>query len=322
MIVSQNTSNAQDVIAKTLREMPVVFVKDSTRLYIPITEPSEELASFLSVGKTATGELRVFPQKREQELVNAWEKAGLSVTYHHQTIEYMGCRTIIAYPQVNGGKGSLSISLTPWFMLPGRPYPIFVYLYMICHYINTGQESQKDSAAAAGELFGIDQLNKSTVCRSLKAMKQFFGQFQDCKPLAVEGTGAMLSDEEIIDRIPEILNSPEELEELFDGGIQRLPAPINRKEDLAACAHALGNIPQEYVNVIKKKVRRNNGPRDTRVRQARPNKKGPGRVQREKPPSAIKFAEPKEIPRIRIGFIAACMHMVFDAATTYHRFLL
>jgi hypothetical protein len=188
---------------------------------------------------------------------------------------------------------------------------------MIWHYYTTGQKSQQNSAAAAGKLFGISHLHKSTVCRSIKAMEHFLNLSQVDSPLSVEDAQT-ITDGEMFERIPEILSTCptiELLKEIFQNRIWHLPEPINHKTK-STCAYVLCDIPQGYTKVLKEKRLINKRPRDTRVRPTRPRKKSKC-VQHE-----IKFVEPKQIEHIRIGFIAISKQIVMDAATTYHRFLL
>jgi hypothetical protein len=317
MRIPQNISNAQEVIANFIYDIPVVFIDSKSCLYFLIKELSKELAAFLSTGITEASELRVFSEEQEQALTRLWTDAGFVIKYRRQQMEYMHHQVIIVCPQVTDPATGMSITMAPWFLVPGRPFPVFVYLYMIWHYHTTGQKSQQNSAAAAGKLFGISHLHKSTVCRSIKAMEHFLNLSPIDRPLSGEDTQTV-TDEGMIDRIPEIFtNCPsiELLEEVFQNKVWRLPEPVNHKAT-TTCTYALSGVPGEYAKVVKGKRLISKRSRDTRVRPTRPRKKAK-RVQRE-----IKFVEPKQIEHIRIGFIAISKRIIFDAAITYHRFLL
>jgi hypothetical protein len=231
-MIPQKTDEVHEKIEKTMQDMPVIYAGNRTCLYYLVRELSKELAAFLSTGLTSASELRVFSGEREKALTRLWADAGLTLEYHRQQMEYMHHQVIIVYPQISSPATSISVSLILWFMLPNRPYPVFVYLYAIWHYHNTGQESQQRSAKAASKLFGISSLNKSTVCRSIKAMRDFLGLSQIDRPLS-GGYPETTSDEEMIGRILEVLRgcpSIELLEEVYRGKVRRLPGPVNSKD--------------------------------------------------------------------------------------------
>ena len=251
-------------------------------------------------------------------MIRRWERNGLRAAYHRQQIDYMNWKATVTYLRVCDPATGTSISLIPWFMLPGRPYPVFAYVYAIWHYQSTGEKSLSLSAAAAGKLFGIGGLNKSTVSRNIKAMGDFIDLSHIDRPLATGACGSQ-SDEEMIGRIPEILRcSPpnESLEEIYGEMAKRLPAPINSKE---AAKLALSGIPVEYSQIMKcgGNDPDNGKLRDCRKRPARPRKKGTRRVQRP-----LRFASPHQIEKARIAFIGICQALVLDAAATYRRFLI
>jgi hypothetical protein len=63
----------------------------------------------------------------------------------------MESSVIIKYLQVLNPKTDVSISLIPWFLLSGRPYPVFIYIYANWHYESFGKKSMKQSAIATGK---------------------------------------------------------------------------------------------------------------------------------------------------------------------------
>jgi len=60
----------------------------------------------------------------------------------------------IKYLQVSNPETGINISLIPWFSLPGRPYPIFLYAYAFWHYENSQRKSMEVSAMVAGKNSG------------------------------------------------------------------------------------------------------------------------------------------------------------------------
>jgi hypothetical protein len=208
------------------------------------------------------------------------------------------------------------VSLTPWFLIEGRPYPVFLYIYAIWHYHANGKKSLKQSAVAAGKLFGVESFNKSTVSRSIKAMAHFIDATNIDRPLADNNSGFPCHDE-IIEQVPKMLNDRklvESLEEMHPELIANLPDPVR---DTATADNIFSAIPAKLSRIIKCQEPAGRKSRDIRKRAARPRAKKPKRVQRH-----FVFAEHRQLEETRIAFIEICCGLVLDAASTYHRFLI
>ena len=286
----------------------LILSGEGSCMYLLIKDIGKELEEFILGGKAEATELHVFTAKQEKALISKWKGLGMEATYHSQQIEYMYRRVTVTYLRVRDPASDSAISLIPWFMIPGRPFPVFIYVYAIWHYQKTGGKSLRESAAAAGKLFGIKRLNKSTVSRNIKAMGEFIDIAHIDRPLAVEEPERP-SDWEMIGLIPEILRGELPIESLA------LPAPVNRAK---ASKRALSGIPVEFSRITKDR-----GPcsekkaRDSRKRPARARGKRLRRVQRQ--PEFVGF---QQIEKTRIAFIGICRAIVLDAASTYHRFLI
>jgi len=324
MIIPQNTNEIQVEITQFLQDMPVILVDNKSSLYFLVKELNEELEAFLKYGKTEGCkylEFQVFSKEREKELTDSCKQAGLIIKHHHHQMEFMKKVFTITYPQISSPGGGMAVSLIPWFMFPDRPYPIFVYLYANWYYLNTGQTSLAKSAKVTGELFGIDSLNKSTVCRSLKAFSHFLDLSQADRPL-FDKEFKPGSDKDLIERIPEILRrcpSIESLKEEYQDKIKSLPEPINNRDNKDKLAYALNGIPKEYLEVTKETGQTVSSKkcRDMRVRPPRTRKKRKKPVQR-----SSESVDPQKIIDIRTGFIETCKRIVLNTAATYHQFLL
>jgi hypothetical protein len=168
-----------------LREIPVVLTSDGSEVYLFIKKLHEPMEQFLLNGTAEVMELHVFSEDQEQALIRQWEQLGFSWRYCNRPLEYMYRRVTVTYLQVSNPATGMRISLIPWFMLPGKCYPVFVYLYAAWHYHRSEQKSQRLSAEAAGRIFGIEHLHKSTVCRSIKLMDHLFGVSSMHAPLSV-----------------------------------------------------------------------------------------------------------------------------------------
>jgi len=296
-------------------KIPLILVGGADCLYYLVHEISEELESFITTGKTDKKVFQVFPKKQEQLLIKQWEQLGLIITQHSQKFDYMHCGVSITYLKVRNPETGTSISFLPWFLLPDRPYPIFIYIFAICHYHNTNKKSLSQSAAAAGKTFGVLSLNKSTVSRNIKALDNIIDISRFDRPLSVEQP-ELPSNEELVKLVPEILSSAlsiDSLEEKYKEMIKQLPMPINRTE---AVRHVLSGISIEYSKVIKDKEVNRRATRDIRKRPPRPRPQKSKRVQR-----SLEFISFWQLEQKRKDFINDCRRLVLNAAVSYHRFL-
>ena len=315
MITHTTTDIQEETLKNVLRNVPMILTDGKTEAFILVKDLNEELENFILTGRVSSAEISVFPNEYEQELIKQWRLAGFTHTYHSQPFEYMNHRVTIKYMQVCNPETDVKISLIPWFLSPGRPYPIFVYVYAIWHYNTSEQKSMELSAIAVRKIFRIDSFNKSTISRSIKVMEQLISGFQMDKPLSVSEPD-VLSTALIINRVPELLNNKQTIESLveaFGPNVAYLPTPIRGAD---AISDAFSLIPNELSRVIKSDPIRKQS-RDLRKRPNRKKKKKYRSVQRK-----LNFLESRQIEQIRLAFIAACKSSILDAAITFHRFLL
>lgn len=294
---------------------------------------SEDLGYFVETGKRpeedkgTNKEYHVFPCEEEAGMITRWTSSGLKVTYNRQQVDLKD-RITIAYMKVEDPKTKLSISMIPWFMVVGRPFPIFTYIYAIGHYQRSEQKSLQESAAAVRKLFGISTFHKSTVSRSLSAMEGFIEASRLEQPLTADAlkkpvcppngqTGPHKSDIDIVEQISEILASYpsfEALERDIGERIKRLPKPLKGKGNISC---ALSRIPDEPFEIIIRNESGGRPSRDHRKRPPRPRAKGPKPVQHP-----LKFVEHLKREEKRKEFIAISRCLTLDAAIKYHRFLI
>ena len=65
---------------------------------------------------------------------------------------------------------SLPVVIIPEFLVPGRPYPIYVYLYAIDLYISNPERGQRWAAKATRKYYGLPSFAHTTLGRALKAL--------------------------------------------------------------------------------------------------------------------------------------------------------
>ena len=295
--------------------VPLILVDGRACLYYLVSNIHEDLERFITTGMTETKVFNVLPKEREDFLISHWAQLGFIITYHDQRMTYMHKNVSITYLKVKNPKTGVIISLLPWFLLPDRPYPIFIYIFAIWHYQIEGNKSLSQTAAATGKLFGIKEFHKSTVSRSIKALENIIDISRINSPLSVEQP-ELPTYEDLNKLVQEILSSAasiESLEENYREMIKPLPKPVNRTE---SATRALSGIPIEYSKIIKDKEVIERNPRDTRKRPPRPRCEEAECVQR--PPRFVDF---ERLEQTRKDFIETCRCIVLDAAISYHRFL-
>ena len=77
--------------------------------------------------------------------------------------------TIICPEFRNAASGAEPIVMLPDFLVPKRPYPIYVYLYAIDLYSTNPDMGQREVAEATRERFGLESFAHTTLGRALKA---------------------------------------------------------------------------------------------------------------------------------------------------------
>ena len=315
--IQQVTENIQqEMLKNVLGEVPIVLVDNKNKAFLLIRDINEELEEFIRTGiANYSHKYSVFPEEYEQEIIKQCLLAGFRYTYRRQKLEYKFNVVTIIYIQIYNPNTGLNISLVPWFLLKDRPYPIFVYLYAILHYFNSEQKSMQRSAMVTSAIFGVIKFNKSTLCRSIKAMKCLISDFQMESPLSVEESD-IPSSEEIISRILDLLNNCPTIDTLAKECQVKtgsLPPPVRDADEVS---YAFSKIPKELFDALKTVKSVKSKVRDLRRRRTRKRKREYKSEQHE-----LKFVESARIDQIRLEFIAVSKTMVMNAAIVFHRFL-
>jgi hypothetical protein len=94
-----------------------------------------------------------------------------SVTYLSYHIEGRWCKHEVVCPRYTFAGGGFVVVI-PWFLIPGRPYPVQVYLYASGLYSANPAMGQRAAAKATRAEFGLEKFSHSTVSRSFAAFEQ------------------------------------------------------------------------------------------------------------------------------------------------------
>ena len=94
----------------------------------------------------------------------------MSVRYHRYQIEYIEHHEI-ACPRYTFADGTYVI-VVPWFLVPGRPYPLQVYLFACSLYSSCPEMGQRGVAEATRAKFKLETFSHSTVSRSFRSFEE------------------------------------------------------------------------------------------------------------------------------------------------------
>jgi hypothetical protein len=89
--------------------------------------------------------------------------------------------------------GGGPIVIVPDFLVPGRPYPVYVYMYAIDLYSGAPEKGQRWAAEETRKHFGLETFAHTTLGRAMKAFGRGIGAYADApdgRPDAAEAGGA------------------------------------------------------------------------------------------------------------------------------------
>jgi len=111
------------------------------------------------------------PEKEQEYIDNGYQKheRQYKLTYQH--------REYIVICSEFRKKGKDTIVLIPEYLIPGRPYPIYVYLFAIDLYSSNPNMSQREAANATRKQFGLKSFAHTTLGRALKKLVSKLEQF-------------------------------------------------------------------------------------------------------------------------------------------------
>jgi hypothetical protein len=93
--------------------------------------------------------------------------------------------TVICPEYRSRNKDAEAIVIVPELLIPGRPYPVYVYLYAIDLYSSAPDKGQRWAAAETRKRFGLATFDHTTLGRALKAFVR--GTGKDCAITPTDG---------------------------------------------------------------------------------------------------------------------------------------
>ena len=124
----------------------------------------------------------------KQYLDAGYQERERSYKIKYQYKEY----TVICLEFRDDKKGGEPIVIIPEFLVPGRPYPIYVYLYAIDLYSGAPEEGQRWAAEETRKYFRLESFVHTTLGR---ALKRFVRNMEEAEK-ASENTCAEAADDE------------------------------------------------------------------------------------------------------------------------------
>jgi hypothetical protein len=92
------------------------------------------------------------------------------VRHHYHTIKYNGRTVDIMCPAYRLSDES-EIIVIPWYLIPGRPYPIQVYLFACSYYCANPAIGQRGAAETTRIKFNLKTFSHSTISRSFRLLE-------------------------------------------------------------------------------------------------------------------------------------------------------
>jgi len=127
--------------------------------------------------------------------------------------------------------GAEPVVIIPEFLVPRRPYPVYVYLYAIDLYSNTPEKGQRWAAEATRRHFGLESFSHTTLGRALKAfVRRMCGRGSE----APENDGAEAANTCEAPSFP-VAQATAELRKLAAQWLRGMPMQEGRAEAAAAC---------------------------------------------------------------------------------------
>ena len=101
----------------------------------------------------------------EQYLTAGYHRHERSYTIKEQNKDY----TVVCPEFRSDAKGFSPAVIIPDFLIPGRPFPVYVYIYAIELYSTHPEKGQRWAAAETRKKFGLATFAHTTLGRALKA---------------------------------------------------------------------------------------------------------------------------------------------------------
>jgi len=119
-----------------------------------------------------------------------WLDAGYQIYERRYLLRIHHKEYTVSCPEFRK-KGAEPIVVIPEFLVPGRRYPVYVYMYAISLYIRMPGKGQRWASEETRKRFGLASFAHTTLGRALKSFVRCTG----CEPASISGAaGAVAAD--------------------------------------------------------------------------------------------------------------------------------
>jgi hypothetical protein len=169
----------------------------------------------------------------DPELEAQYKRTGYQRYERNYKMRYAHKEYTVTCPEYrNDANDPKTVVVIPAFLLPGRPYPVEIYLHAIDLYSRAPERGQRWAAEETRKRFGLDTFAHTTLGRALKA---FVSKIEECgQPQPDCGGGKEESGEAKPSDFP-TKQSTKALRERAASLLQGLPVWANRQEAAEFC---------------------------------------------------------------------------------------
>jgi len=123
------------------------------------------------------------------QLEQIYQEELLTIQEHRSKLQ-CGMKDVeVVYPEIHdqGNTSEYSYVIIPEFLIPGRPYPIYIYLYAIATYSFNPTMGQREAARRTRERFELKTFSHTTLGRAIKKLEKRIKGYE-CEQQGLQGT--------------------------------------------------------------------------------------------------------------------------------------
>jgi len=111
----------------------------------------------------------------------------LTVREHESKLKCGRIDITVGYPEIcdQSEPNEIGYVIVPEFLIPGRPYPIYIYLFAIITYCLNPWMGQREAAKRTRKRFGLETFSHTTLGRAMKKLEKLINENKD-EPQATE----------------------------------------------------------------------------------------------------------------------------------------
>lgn len=183
------------------------------------------------------------------DLEKQYYAAGYQRRERAYKIKYQYKEYTIICPEFRSyNKSDETIVIIPEFLLPRRPYPVYVYLYAIVMYISNPDMGQRKVAEATRKQFGLTHFAHTTLGRALKAFVRNIEKLEKVSEKSCNGTMSGNGKE---GETQNINTTESDVQENDSGNQNSFPT---RRSTQALCIQASKLLRGELIQVSRQQV--------------------------------------------------------------------